>query len=103
VVAHLVVDCTLDAGLWFVFFFPSGSWWIVFQNLFKKKRKKIPRFQYFLYYFYMRIAINWSYGSKATQSSPLLIFIRQCCSDFRLHTTTVVTKCSQRSTNQNVC
>ena len=39
VVAHLVVDCTIDAGLWFVFVFPSGSWWIVFQNLFKKKEK----------------------------------------------------------------
>jgi hypothetical protein len=25
VVAHLVVDCTFDADLWFVFFFPSGS------------------------------------------------------------------------------
>jgi hypothetical protein len=39
VVAHLVVDCTIDAGLWFVFVFPTGSWWIVFQNLFKKKEK----------------------------------------------------------------
>ena len=25
VVAHLVVDCTFDADLWFVFFFLSGS------------------------------------------------------------------------------
>jgi starvation-inducible outer membrane lipoprotein len=25
VVAHLVVDCTIDAGLWFVFSIPSGS------------------------------------------------------------------------------
>jgi len=91
VVAHLVVDCTLDAGLWFVF-----------QNLLKKKEKDtmIPILSIlFLHGDCYKLELRFC--SYPIFTSPP--HICQCWSDFRLHTTTVVTKCSQRSTNQNVC